>query len=75
MKKPASLTKCKSVTRCKTLLQYTAKYLISFRFGLVLSGLSLLALSIPSIFTILVFNVLQLDLLERTVKPLHTNLR
>lgn len=54
--------------------KYSAKYLISFLFGLVLSGFCL-GLSNLAIFTVLFFNVLQLDLLERAIKSLHTHLR
>lgn len=48
--------------------KHSANHLISFLFSLVLSGLSLLGLSNLTISTVLFFNVLQLDLLERTSK-------
>lgn len=52
--------------------KHSANYLVSFLFSLVLSGLSPLGLSNLTVSTVLFFNVLQLDLLERTRKSLHT---
>lgn len=50
--------------------KHSANHLISFLFSLVLSGLSLLGLSNLTVSTVLLFNVLQLDLLERTSKSI-----